>query len=148
MASNIWDLSPNVGNTGFPQASPTNTAGNTGNIWYNGGNYGQSQDWYSTPVSGNIREQNPALAFASWGQRMGIPNTENTFNQWFYKTQLPRFQQAHQMAILDNPMMTIDQFMQTLPGYQNVRNEYNAASPMARGANFNAYAPNVRWLNR
>ncbi len=134
MAS-IWD-------TQSPYQAPQ-----SGNYWYNGGNYGQTGNMYTTPVSGSIREQNLPLAFASWGNRQGIADNDSTFSRWF-QSQLPRFQRGYGMATMDDPLgMTIDKFMGTLPGYQQLQNEFNAQSPQARGANY-SLAPNVRWIPR
>lgn len=145
MAS-IWDVGGSQ--PAQPQAPTWPGAGGSGNPFYNGGNYGQSQDWYSSPISENIREENQNLAFASWANRMGVGNNDNTFNRWMYTTQRPRFQEAYGLATMDNPMMTIDQFISTLPQYQQMRAEYDQLSPEARGARYNAYAPNVRWIPR
>lgn len=124
-----------------PQTSP-------GTPWYRpGGDYGQSQDWYNTPIGESIREQDQPLAFASWLNRAGIPNTDNTFNRWAH-SQTPRFQQAYGMATMDNPLMTIDQFLQTMPMYDQLRAEFESLSPNARGAQYAQYAPNARWLPR
>ncbi len=139
--ANIWD----VGAGASPYAAPTPTP-TANNYWYNGGAYNQTQDFYNTPVSGNIREQNLPLAFASWGNRQGVADNDSTFSRWF-QNQLPRFQRGYGQATMDNPMMNVDQFMATLPGYQGLRNEFNSLSPNARGANY-SLAPSVRWIPR
>jgi hypothetical protein len=157
MAS-IWDLpsgptwaSGTTGGTpsgGSGMPKPNAVASNNGNFWYDPNNgYGQDRDWFNTPVGQNIREQATPLAFASWGARQGIVNNDSNFNQWFQK-QLPRFQQGYGLATMDNPMMSIDDYIATLPGYQQLRNEFNALSPNARGAQYSTYAPNVRWIPR
>jgi hypothetical protein len=149
MAS-IWDV-PGVN---VPATTPTNNwptggGGSNNGIWYNpSGNYGQSQDWYNSPIGENIREQDHSLAFSSWASRMGIPDNGNTFNQWLYQTQYPKFQQAYGMATMDNPLMTIDQFLQTLPNLDQLRSYYNQLGPQAAGMRYDQYAPNVRWITR
>lgn len=145
---NIWDIWQPDGLQPTQAQTPQQWSAGQGNPFYNGGNYGQTQDWYSTPIGENIREDNQQLAFGSWGQRAGIPQTDNAFNQWFYKTQFPRFQQAYGMATMDNPLLTIDQFLGTMPTYQQLQAEYNALSPQARGSNVQQFAPNVRWVPR
>lgn len=143
----IWDI---PGTTQQQQAPAQNQSpwGNTsGDLFYNGGNYGQSQDWFNTPVGQNIREDHQNLAYGAWANRMGIANNDNNFNKWFY-TQYPKFQQAYGQATMDNPMMTIDQFIGTLPNQQQLMNQFNALDPRSRGANYNAYAPQVRWIPR
>lgn len=150
-ANNVWDIwQPNTPSPSNPSAvqSPQQWSAGQGNPFYNGGNYGQTSDWYNSPIGENIREQNQQLAFGSWGQRQGIAQTDNAFNQWFYKTQFPRFQQAYGMATMDNPMLTIDQFLATMPTYTQLQNEYSAQSPLARGSNYAQYSPNVRWIPR
>jgi hypothetical protein len=151
-ASNVWDM----GGTSQPAAptpaptTPSNQGGGWGggNIFYNGGNYGQSQDWYNSPIGQNIREGNQGLAFASWANRLGVGNTDNTFSRWLNTTQKPRFAEAYGMASMDNPMLTIDQFLSTMPNYTQLQQEYNSLSPLARGTNIPNYAPAVRWVPR
>ncbi len=154
MAS-IWDSSATYAtnspstSTTWPSGGGGGSGGASSNPFYNtGGNYGQNQDWYNSPIGENIREDNQQLAFQSWAQRQGISNTDNTFNRWLYSTQFPRFQQAYGMATMDNPMLTIDQFLQTMPTYNTLLSEYNAMSPKARGSNQSDFAPNTRWAPR
>lgn len=136
--ANVWDL----------QGNNMNPAPQLGSPWTQpGGNYGQTQDWYNTPIGQGIREDNMPLAFAAYREGLGIPNNDNTFNRWF-QSQLPRFQEARGMAAMYNPLMTVDQFMQTLPGYQQMRNEFNALSPNARNAQYSQFVPNSRWVRR
>lgn len=120
------------------------------NPWLRGDfNYGQNQDWYSTPIGENIREQNPRLAFNAWGARQGIGENDTTFSRWFQE-QFPRFQSAYGQATMYNPTMTIDDFLATLPGRGQLQNQFRALSPMARGAGqaFGQYSPVSRWINR
>ncbi len=149
MAS-IWDSASNYNpSNNWTSGAGGGTGGTGGNPFYNPtGNYGQTQDWYSSPIGENIREENQQLAFSSWAQRMGVPNTANRFNQWMYQTQYPRFQQAYGMATMDNPMLTIDQFLATLPQYNTMLAEYNSQSANARGADTSRWAPNARWIPR
>lgn len=144
--ANIWDTT-GITNTTQP-AQPFTPTPPSGNPFYNGGNYGQTQDWTNTPISENIREQEPRLAFGFYGNRLGIPENESNFSRWFYQTQFPRFQSAHGLAIQQNPLMTIDQFLATLPGLEQIRSQFLAGSPEARGARYPVYAPNARWINR
>ena len=78
---------------------------------------------------------------------MGIGDNDTAFNRWFYQ-QFPRFQNAYGMATLQNPLQTIDQFMKTLPGIQQLQQQYQSMSPTARGLNYNSNAPQVRWIGR
>jgi hypothetical protein len=140
MAS-IWD----VGNS----PSPTQSAQSQGSPtpWYNpAGGYGQTQDWYNTPIGGAIREQDKALAFSSWLQRAGVSDNDNSFNRWAY-SQAPRFNRGYGQATMDNPMISIDQYLATLPGYSQLKNEYNAQTPTTRGVQSANYSPVIRWLN-
>lgn len=134
--ANLWDV-----NRSTQPVQPAATS------WYNGGNYGQTQNFYNSPIAGNIREQNPQIAFSSWANRQGVADTDNGFNRWFYQ-QYPRFDRARQMAILDNPMMTIDQFMQTLPNMQQLQQQWGMQAPGIRGANYAQVSPNARWIPR
>lgn len=142
----IWDTTPT--STAPAQAYSQPYAAPTNNWLVPGMNYGQTQDWYNTPISANIREQNPRLAFNAWGGRNGIPENDSTFSRWFNEQQFPRFQSAHGQAILHNPTLTMDQFLATLPNQQMLRNQFAALSPTARGAEYQQYAPNPRWINR
>lgn len=143
MAS-IWD---SVGQQPTAPTAPVSPAAGSG-FFNPSGNYGQTQDWWNTPISENMREQNPRLAFNAYGSRLGIPENDNTFSRWFYEQQFPRFQSAHGQAIMHNPLMTIDQFINTLPNLGQLRSQYAAASPSARGAQYSVYSPNVRWIPR
>lgn len=143
----MWDVwSPGGGQATQTQSNTWPGAG-AGDLFYNGGNYGQSQDWYNSPISQNIREQDQSLAYSSWASRMGVANNDQSFNRWFYN-QYPRFQQAYGQATMDNPTMTIDQFLATLPQYNQLLSEYNALSPAARGVEQSRWAPNARWIPR
>jgi hypothetical protein len=146
MAS-IWDIPGTVG----PQSPPQYNAGAQSppgqSLYYNGGGYGQSQNWYNSPVSGNIRETNPELAYASYGSRAGVGDNNTTFSRWFQQ-QYPRFQRAHGQAIMDNPTMTMDQFLATLPQQRELRAEYESQSPLARGAQYSQFGPPARWIPR
>lgn len=144
MTSNIWDLTPPSAYA-QSQAAPQPQAQDP---WFNGGQYGQSQDWFNTPISQAIQEQNQRLAFGAYGSRQGIANTDNTFNRWFYETQYPKFQQGYGQATLYNPMMTIKDYIATLPNMQALQQQFNAGTPSSRGAQYNTFAPNVRWVPR
>lgn len=150
--ANIWDSAANYSasppSTTWPSGAGGGQGGSTGNPYYNGGAYGQSQDWFSSPIGENIRESNQQLAFQSWLQRNGVGQNTNRFNQWAYQTQFPRFQQAYGMATMDNPMLTIDQFLKTMPQQQQMLAEYNALSANARGESPSVWAPNARWIPR
>jgi hypothetical protein len=146
MAGSIWDMQ---GTPPSQQSAPSWPGGAAGgnDLFYNGGNYGQTQDWYNSPIGQNYREQNDNLAYGSWAGRMGIANNEQGFNRWFYN-QFPRFQQARGQAAMDNPTMTIDQFLATLPSYQQMVSSYNSQSAQGRGETPNKFAPIARWIYR
>jgi hypothetical protein len=150
MAGSIWDM------PGTPSTPPsTQPAGiwpagaGGGDLFYNGGNYGQTQDWYNTPIGQNVREQDQSLAYGSWAGRMGIANNNQNFNKWFYN-QYPNFQQARGRAAMDNPLMTMDQFLATLPNYQQLLSAYNSQSANARGEVQGQLrvSPTARWIPR
>jgi hypothetical protein len=147
MAS-IWDI-PGINTPATPaQPQPANYwPQGVNDLFYNGGNYGQSQDWYGTPVGQTIREQNLNLAYGAYGNQQGIQQNSNAFNQWFYR-QFPRFQQSYGLATMNNPLLSVDQFMGSLPQYNQLQQEYMAQSPAARQAQYNAYSPAARWIPR
>lgn len=135
----IWSQQP------FGQATaPTASASN---LFYNGSNYGATQNWNTTPVAGVIREQNPQLAYAQYGQQLGIGDNDSNFNRWFFQ-QFPRFERGFGLATLQNPTIRMDDYLQTMPGMQALQRQFNMASPSARGLNFGAFAPSVRWIGR
>lgn len=150
MAS-IWD-SPNAQGTGGGfgsfDASPAPTWGGSNMFFNPGSTYGATNGgWYNTPLGGQLREQTPQLAYQYYGQGQGIGNTDTAFNQWFQQ-QYPRFQQAYGMATVQNPLITIDQFMRTLPNVQQLRGQFQQLGPDARGEQWRTYAPSARWIGR
>ena len=120
----------------------------SGNLYFQpGSTYGAPTSWSNTEVGQMLREQNPDLAYSQYGQRIGVADSDNAFNRWFYQ-QVPRFQRAYGMATIENPMMRIDDFLATLPGLQALQQQFNMSSPSARGLSYGTYAPQVRWINR
>jgi hypothetical protein len=135
----IWDQQP------FGGASPPPAS--SGNTFYNGGNYGQTQNWNDSPLGGIIREQNPQLAYAQYGQGIGVGDNDSAFNRWFYN-QFPRFERGYGLATLQNPTLRMDSYLQTLPGMQALQQQYNLSSPGARGLSIGTFAPSTRWIGR
>lgn len=132
----IWD------NQTFRPQAPAN------NLYFQqGSTYGAPSSWSGTELGGMIREQNPELAYAQYGNQLGVGDTDNAFNRWFYQ-QFPRFQRGYGRATLENPTLRIDDFLQTLPGMQSLQQQFNMSSPGARGLNYAAFAPGVRWIQR
>lgn len=118
------------------------------NPFYNpGSTYGSAQDWNDTPLSGQIREQNPQLAYTQYGQNIGLTNQNSAFRDWFYN-QYPEFQRGYGLATLRNPLITVDQYMETLPGMDALRQVFMQQSPGARGERASVYAPAARWIGR
>lgn len=133
------------GSSGFGNTTPP---ASSRNIFYDpSSNYGATQNWNQSPVSGIIREQNPQLAYAQYGQQLGIGDTDNAFNRWFYN-QFPRFERGFGLATLANPTIRMDDYLATLPGMQALQRQFNMASPMARGLSYGTYAPQARWIGR
>ncbi len=151
--ANIWDYDPNFSGAVTPnyQISPTFTPTNAQPQnylgYYQPGSYGATQDWFNTPLSQQMREQNQNLAYGYYGNNLGIENNDSPFNKWFYN-QFPRFQQAYGMASMENPLLTVDDFLKTLPGMNQLQQQYQMQSPTARGENYGLYAPTPRWMNR
>jgi hypothetical protein len=150
---NIWDYDPNfTGITPTYPMSPTfppnqPAPSQAGSMFYQPGQYGATQDWFNTPISQQMREENQNLAYGYYGNQQGIANNDSAFNQWFYK-QFPKFQQSYGMASMENPLLTVDEFLKTLPSYAQLQGQYQMQSPTARGEQFNNYSPTVRWMNR
>lgn len=142
----IWDQGAFGGGGAQPPVASAQSGGRNP-FFQPGSTYGAPSSWNTTPVAGAIREQNPQLAFAQYGQNLGIADTDSAFNQWFYQ-QFPRFNRGYGLATLENPMLRIDDFLATLPGLQALQQQYNMASPAARGLSYGTNAPIVRWINR
>ena len=102
-----------------------------------GSTYGADQSYNTSPVSGTIREQNPQLAYTQYGQQIGIGDQDSPFNNWFFQ-QYPRFQRAYGQATLQNPFITIDDFLKTLPSLQQVQRQYMMQAPRQRGLDYSS----------
>lgn len=112
-----------------------------------GSNNGQSNGWYDTPLSGNILEQNPDAAFSFYMQKLGFADNDQALNKYAYN-QLPRFQRGFKQATVINPLMSIRDYMGSLPGADAIRAEFNRQSPGARGERQSNFAPGARWITR
>ena len=115
--------------------------------FWNGTNYGATQNYATSPIAGAIREQNLPVAFSEYLSGIGIADNDSGFNRWAYQ-QFPRFQRGYQMATLQNPFMMLPDYMQTIGGLDAMKAAYNQASPSARGLAWNRFAPGVRWISR
>ncbi len=139
---------PSIWDTPGQQTQTFNAQPYGESAYYQPGNtYGADASWYDTPLSGMIREQSPQVAYAQYGSNQGIADNDQGFNRWFYQ-QYPRFQRAYGMATLQNPLITIDEFMKTLPGVEGLQRQYQALSPGARGMDYRNYSPVSRWIGR
>ena len=113
-----------------------------------GSTYGAgTTGWSDTPLAGNIREAAPQLAYSQYGQSQGIGDTDSAFNRWYYQ-QYPRFQRAYGLATLQNPFITMDDFMKTLPSLDALKAQFQHLSASQRGENNAQFAPIARWLGR
>jgi len=135
--ANIWER----GFSQQPQATTTNTFFNPSSP------YGGTKDWNTTPVAGQIREQNPQLAYAQYGDRIGVTNQNSAFRDWFFN-QYPEFQRGYGLATLRNPLINIDQFTGTLPTLEALQQLFAQQSPYQRGERNAVYAPPARWITR
>ena len=138
MATNIWQR---------PFADPSAQATTTNQYYQPGNSYGGSQDWYDTPISESIREQNLDLAYADYGNQIGVNNHNTAFRDWF-QSEFPQYQRAYGLATMRNPLITIDQFTQTLPGMAQLQQIFRQQSPYQRGERNQLYAPIARWITR
>lgn len=112
-----------------------------------GNTYGAAESHWTSPISQNIREQQLPLAYSSFLSRQGIPDTDSTFNRWVY-SQFPRFERGYGQAIMENPFITIDDFLATLPSAQGLQQMFQQLSPQMRGLDFGQFAPVARWITR
>ncbi len=119
-----------------------------GNVFFDPtSTYGAPTSWNNTPVAGMIREQAPQLAYSQYAQGQGVSDNDSPFSRWFYQ-QYPRFQRGYGLATLENPLITMDQFMKTLPSIQALQAQFQQLSPNQRGENTPQFAPVARWLGR
>lgn len=109
--------------------------------------YGATQDWFNTPVGTQIREAAPQVAYAQYGTSQGIGDNQTAFSRWFYN-QYPQFQRQYGQATLQNPFMNIDDFIKTLPGLQQLMQQFQSLSPQARGEQWSTFSPASRWISR
>lgn len=109
--------------------------------------YGGDRDWTNTPLAGQIREQNPQLAYTQYGNQSGVSGNDGAFRNWFYQ-QYPEFQRGYGMATLRNPLITMDEYLKTLPSMDALRQQYMRESPYERGIRNAIYAPVSRWISR
>ncbi|HXI15854.1 MAG TPA: hypothetical protein VNM48_05740 [Chloroflexota bacterium] len=109
--------------------------------------YGAPSSWQATPLAQNMRESAPQVAYATYGNRVGIGDNDQGFNNWFYQ-QFPRFQRAYGQATTVNPNLRIDEFIASLPGLEGLRRQYEAQTPDQRGLSPRNFAPSARWINR
>lgn len=109
--------------------------------------YGAGESMYTTPISGMIREQNLPIAFSSYLNRMGIGDSDRGFNRWAY-SQFPRFERSYGLATLENPFITIDDFLATLPNAEGLWQMYQQLDPVLRGIDTQRLAPVARWILR
>lgn len=139
MAS-IWD-------TPFTQGAPAAQSFGQDLFFQPGNTYGANQSFYDSPVSGIIRERQLPLAYSSFLNRQGVADTDTAFNRWAYQ-QFPRFERAYGMATMENPYITIDQFLATMPTVQGLQQQFQSLSPQMRGLDFGQTAPIARWIGR
>ncbi|HWV22987.1 MAG TPA: hypothetical protein VNZ58_02265 [Thermomicrobiales bacterium] len=145
MAS-IWDT-PYTGSSGGYSTGFGSNGGGTNPFYQQGSNYGADQDWASTPLTGTIREQNPQLAFSEWLGGLGIPDNDTSFNRYLY-AQYPRFERAYGMATLQNPFITIGDFIQSMPGLSQLQQQFQSLSQQQRGEDWRSFSPQARWITR
>ena len=134
-------------NKSFTQSSVPAAQSNSNPFFTPGSTYGADRSWNDTPLAGNIREDNPQLAYTQYAQGQGIADNDSAFNRWFYQ-QYPRFQRAYGLATLQNPLITMDQFMRTLPSIEALQQQFQQLSAAQRCENTPNFAPIARWINR
>ena len=139
MAS-IWD-------SGFTNQQSQQSPYGQGMFWQPGNTYGASESYWNSPNSQNIRERQLPLAFSGFLNRQGVGDTDTAFNRWAY-SQFPRFERAYGMASMENPYITIDQFLATMPTAQGLQQQFQNLSPQMRGLNPSQTAPVARWIGR
>lgn len=137
--ANIWDKPFTDQSTNQSQAP---------NPYYQSGStYGADVDYNTSPISGAIREQNPQLAYAQYGNNIGLTNQDSQFQQWYYN-QYPEFQRGYGLATMANPYLTIDDYTATLPNLAALMQRYQMESPDRRGIRDANFAPVARWITR
>lgn len=136
--STIWDNQ---------QSAPAASQGGAQNSWYNPNINYSNLPAVPLSVGQEMRESSYPVAFNSYLNNAGVADNESNASRWAYAQQ-PRFQRGHQLALQQNPYLTMDQFIATLPGLRGVMSQFNQLGPDARGAQYSRFAPNVRTINR
>lgn len=108
-------------------------------------NYGASQNYSNSPLSGILLEQNPNVAIYKYGVDQGIGGGDSSFEKWF-RSQYPQIQLAYGAATANNPYMRQKDFLPTTGGNEDWQRRFQAMSPQQRGENPNTYAPSVRTI--
>lgn len=134
-------------NKPFTTSSVPASLSNSNPFFAPGSTYGSDKSWNDTPLAGNIREEAPQLAYSQYGQSQGIGDNDGAFSRWFYQ-QYPRFQRAYGLATLENPFITMDQFMKTLPSIDALQQQFQQLSASQRGEQTANFAPIARWISR
>ena len=143
----LWDR-PAGQTTGFGGSNAFGAGPSGQNLFYQPGNtYGADRNWNTTPLAGTIREQNPQLAYTQWAGTQGVADSDSAFNR-FVLSQFPKFERAYGLATLQNPLITIDDFLQTMPGIGQLMRQYQMLSPAQRGEEQRTYSPQIRWIGR
>lgn len=100
--------------------------------WTPGQAQQQPEDFGDTPWSRGIREQEPQSAWYRYGRQMGVPDDDSAFSKWF-GNQYPNYRQGYAAWTQSNPFGNIDEYTNTLGGFDKWYEEFSRKAPQLRG---------------
>jgi hypothetical protein len=103
----------------------------------------------SSPLTQQIWEQNPDVAYYSYGRTLGIPDDNSAFSRWFAQQQ-PKFTLGYGAYSAENPFTAnIVDYTNSLGGFDAFLHQFNALDPRLTGQDPSSRgAGPSRWIGR
>jgi hypothetical protein len=113
--------------------------------WNPTGAFGQNV----APIGQHLWEQNPDIAYYSWGRSLGVPDDNSAFGRWFAQ-QFPQFQKGYGAFTAENPLTAnITDYANSLGGFDDWNRRFMAQDPRLRGEEPSSRgAGPSRWIGR
>ncbi len=115
--------------------------------FYNPGQYADPTygNYYNTPLSNQLREQNMSAAWYAYGRQLGIPDDQSAYGRWFNQQQ-PLYNAGFASASMENPYLRLSDYNASLGNYNDWSSRFKAMAPQLRGENPGQYGNVTRWL--